>query len=155
MTDNFSVYLRVRYAECDAQKVVFNAKYAEYADVAATEFTRAIWGDYSTLLESGIDNQVVSLTIDWLAPAIFDDVLQIEVATHHIGNTSYSLDMQVKRDNGAEEQAKLLAKIRLTYVMVSTTTYQKMPIPDALKEALEAGAVGIVIDQSGKQRETI
>ena len=155
MTKNFSVYLRVRYAECDAQKVVFNAKYAEYADVAATEFTRAIWGDYSTLLESGVDNQVVSLTIDWLAPAIFDDVLQIEVATHHIGNTSYSLDMQVKRDNGAEEQVKLLAKIRLTYVMVSTTTYEKMPIPDVLREPLDAGAAGIVIDQSGQKRESI
>ena len=35
----FELLLRVRYSECDAQEVVFNARYADYADLAATEFT--------------------------------------------------------------------------------------------------------------------
>lgn len=33
--------LRVRYGECDAQKVVFNARYGDYMDVAVLEFMRA------------------------------------------------------------------------------------------------------------------
>src|SRR3954453_17477815 len=40
--ENFRYYLRVRYVECDAQKVVFNSRYAEYVDVAINEFLRAI-----------------------------------------------------------------------------------------------------------------
>jgi hypothetical protein len=37
----FRYYLRVRYIECDAQKVVFNSRYSEYVDVSMTEFLRA------------------------------------------------------------------------------------------------------------------
>ena len=38
----FRYYLRVRYIECDAQKVVFNSRYSEYVDVSINEFLRAI-----------------------------------------------------------------------------------------------------------------
>ena len=37
----FRYYLRVRYIECDAQKVVFNSRYSEYVDVSINEFLRA------------------------------------------------------------------------------------------------------------------
>lgn len=37
----FRYYLRVRYDECDAQKVVFNARYGAYVDLAVGEFYRA------------------------------------------------------------------------------------------------------------------
>ena len=40
----FRLLLRVRYGECDAQQVVFNARYGDYVDVAATEFYRAVFG---------------------------------------------------------------------------------------------------------------
>src|SRR3979490_1096372 len=40
----FRYYLRVRYIECDAQKVVFNSRYGEYVDVSINEFLRAIGG---------------------------------------------------------------------------------------------------------------
>ncbi|MGH9635377.1 MAG: acyl-CoA thioesterase, partial [Candidatus Angelobacter sp.] len=48
---HFRYYLRVRYGECDAQKVVFNARYAEYVDLATTEFLRAL--GYGEQLFSG------------------------------------------------------------------------------------------------------
>ena len=38
----FTCYLRVRYGECDAQKVVFNSRYGDYVDVAVNEFLRAL-----------------------------------------------------------------------------------------------------------------
>ena len=41
MTQRFRYYLRVRYQDCDAQKVVFNARYGDYFDVACIEFLRA------------------------------------------------------------------------------------------------------------------
>ena len=38
MNQPFRYYMQVRYGECDAQKVVFNARYGDYTDLAATEF---------------------------------------------------------------------------------------------------------------------
>ncbi len=32
MTTPFRYYLRVRYQDCDAQNVVFNSRYSDYAD---------------------------------------------------------------------------------------------------------------------------
>jgi acyl-CoA thioester hydrolase len=42
MVGPFLYYLRVRYGECDAQKLVFNARYADYVDIATGELLRVI-----------------------------------------------------------------------------------------------------------------
>ncbi|MCH2191427.1 MAG: acyl-CoA thioesterase [Gammaproteobacteria bacterium] len=151
ITKPFTLYFRVRYAECDAQKIVFNGRYADYADLAATEFIRVVWGNYQNVLESGIDNQVVNLNIDWFAPAMFDDVVAIEVKTGNIGNTSYSLEMKMYRHTIDTKPNTVLASMSLTYVVVDATTYIKMPIPVGLRESLIQGAVGVSVNQSGAE----
>lgn len=141
----FTHYLRVRYSECDAQSVVFNAKYAEYVDIAATEYMRAIWGNYSALLEQGIDNQVVSIKIDWQSPARFDEVVAIEVKVAHIGGTSFTLALRFYEHSAKRE----IANSSITYVMVRADTHEKMSIPIAQREALQAGAEGQFTNQAG------
>ena len=59
------VLIRVRYGECDAQGVLFNARYMDLVDVAFTEFERVVWGGHAVLLDAGLDTQVVSMKIDW------------------------------------------------------------------------------------------
>ena len=49
----FVYALRVRYAECDPQQIVFNANYFAYFDVAMTELWRAAIGHYAAMLERG------------------------------------------------------------------------------------------------------
>lgn len=145
MTDPFRYYLRVRYAECDAQKVVFNSRYVDYVDAAMTEFTRVIWGNYNDLLAQGIDNQVVSLKIDWKAPARFDEVVAITVSPTRVGNSSYTLELDFyHHDTGSH-----LATAEVVYVMVSAEALEKMTIPDAMRERLEAGSPGVRVDHSG------
>src|SRR6266850_6007136 len=90
MTGHFRYYLRVRYGECDAQKVVFNARYGDYVDVAINEFIRAI-GFSDALINGDLDFQLVKQTIEWKAPARFDQVLEIAVAAKHLGTTSFRL----------------------------------------------------------------
>lgn len=142
---DFTHLLRVRYSECDAQKIVFNGKYAEFVDIAATEFTRAIWGHYNDVLAMGVDSQVVNLNISWKAPSAFDDVLAIEVKAGRIGNSSYTLAFNiVNYASGAE-----IATAEIVYVMVSATEFSKMTIPSELKRKLEQGAPGVVINHAG------
>lgn len=150
MSAPFTHYLRVRYCECDAQQVVFNARYAEYADIAATEFMRAVWGRYSDVLATGVDNQVVSLTINWRAPAQFDDVIAMQVSVGHIGNTSYSLDMTLLKHGDLTPEADTgIADIRVTYVFVDAATHTKTSIPSDMRERLEQGAAGVVSNHAG------
>ena len=44
MAEPFRYLLRVRYGECDAQMIVYNARWGDYVDIATTEFTRAVFG---------------------------------------------------------------------------------------------------------------
>lgn len=141
----FTHLLRVRYSECDAQAIVFNGKYADYADIASTEFTRRIWGDYNSMLERGLDNQVVSLKIDWKSPARFDDVLAIEVELNHIGNTSFSLSFNFYQ----AVSRKQVASASITYVFLDTNLNTKVAIPDDMRNALVNGAAGQLCNHAG------
>ena len=44
--DPFRFLFRVRYGECDAQAIVFNARWGDYVDIAVTEFARALPSDH-------------------------------------------------------------------------------------------------------------
>ena len=62
--------LRVRYHECDAQGVVFNANHFAYFDVALTELWRAAFGSYGAMLEQGLDLVVAEVTARFRRPAV-------------------------------------------------------------------------------------
>lgn len=145
MAKHFIYLLRVRYSECDAQKVVFNGRYSDYVDIAVGEFMRAVWGDYNELLKQGFDNQVVSYSINWHGPAHFDEVLACEVSAKHIGNSSFSFEVCFK--NHTAQQPIAMAEI--VYVMVNSHTHEKMNIPDNMKLTLKQGASALVVNHAG------
>jgi acyl-CoA thioester hydrolase len=144
-TAQFTLLLRVRYGECDAQQVVFNARYADYIDLAMTEYFRAAVGGFQVLLDKGLDSQVVSLHIDWHSSAKFDDVLALEVKTKKVGNTSYGFEILISNFTSQKQ----IAKSTVTYVMVDTQTYQKTPVPDWLRERLLTASPIPLINQAG------
>jgi acyl-CoA thioester hydrolase len=145
ITEQFTLLLRVRYGECDAQQVVFNARYADYIDIAMTEYFRAAVGGFQILLDKGLDNQVVSLHIDWHSSAKFDDVLAIAVTSTKVGNTSYGFEILITDF----KSQKLIAKSTMTYVMVDTQNHQKTPVPDWLREKLLLCASFPLINHAG------
>jgi acyl-CoA thioester hydrolase len=145
LSEHFTLLLRVRYGECDAQQVVFNARYADYIDIAMTEYFREAVGGFQYLLEQGLDNQVVSLHIDWHSSAKFDDVLAISVTSTKLGNTSYSFEISIN-DHISQ---KLIAKSSMTYVMVDTQNYQKTSVPDWLREKLLSSALLPIVNHAG------
>lgn len=143
--EHFTLLLRVRYGECDGQQVVFNARYADYVDIAMTEYFRVAVGGFQVLIDKGLDNQVVSLHIDWHSSAQFDDVLAISVSSTKVGNTSYGFKILIT-DFASQ---KLIAKSTITYVMVDTQHYQKTPVPDWLREKLLSSTAMPLINHSG------
>lgn len=142
----FRYRFRVRYNECDAQRVVFNARYADYVDLAMTEFMRALGCGYVDLLARGLDNQVVRLVLDWRAPARFDDVLEARVRVARLGRTSFTLAHEIAHADSGD----LLCIAEAVYVLMTTEPFAKTPLPDDLRAALADGAGGALIDQSGR-----
>lgn len=145
MTRPFTLLTRVRYGECDAQMVVFNARYGDYADLAATEYFRAIFGGIQALLARQLDTQVAHYRIDWKAPARFDDVLGVRVQTARVGTTSFTLEM----DFFLPATQTTVAQAQLVYVLVAVPGFTKTALPPDLRAALERGAPGVVANQSG------
>lgn len=141
----FTLRIRVRYNECDAQNVVFNARYADYADLASTEFLRAALGGYQELVKQGFENQIVKLLIEWKAPARFDDVLDLNVSVGRIGNSSFTLNTQFV--NAQTDQ--LVATAEAVYVFVNAKDFSSCTIPSFVREKFEQRSDYGVIDQSG------
>lgn len=145
MSAPFRLLLRVRYGECDAQQVVFNARYGDYADVALTEYFRALFGSYQALLAQGLDNQVVRMATDWTSPARFDEVLALEVETLRVGTTSYAMRVAIRE----HFSGRPVATTEIVYVLVSAREHAKTPVPDGLRARLLAGAPGVCVDMAG------
>jgi acyl-CoA thioester hydrolase len=145
LKQQFTLLLRVRYGECDAQQVVFNARYADYVDIALTEYFRVAVGGFQSLIDKGLDNQVVSLHIDWYSSAKFDDVLAMDVSLQKVGNTSYAFNISICDFLSK----KLIAKSTTTYVMVDTQSYEKTPVPDWLREKLLSSVSLPLINHAG------
>jgi len=144
----FRYYLRVRYIECDAQKVVFNSRYSEYVDVGINEFLRAagVLGDFVT---GPLDFQLVKQTVEWKAPARFDQVLELRIAATRLGTTSFTIVTEFRI--GGEE--RVIVTVETIYVLVDGKTLTKLPLTDAIRIALQEGAAGRVTDHAGYQSE--
>ena len=144
----FRYFLRVRYQECDAQHVVFNARYGEYIDMACFEFLRAALPRPSDLTDGTFEIQTVRQVVEWKRPARFDDVLEISVRTGRIGSTSFTLSFDIRRAGEAEP----LVTSETVYVHVDPKTWTKREIAPAMRAALEAGAAGKSTDHAGYLR---
>lgn len=148
MTAPFRLLIRVRYQECDAQHVVFNSRYSDYADYACFEFMRAALPRPTDGMDGTFEVQVVRQVIEWKAPARFDDVLEISTWVSRIGTTSFVLSTEMRRRG----EPDVLATTETTYVHVDHKTFAKRPIAPEMRAALEAGARGKVTDQAGAGR---
>lgn len=140
----FRYYFRVRYGECDAQKVVFNARYGDYTDIAITEFLRAL-GYHDELVSGELDFQLVKQTTQWRAPARYDDVLEAQISCTHIGNTSFALTADFRRAG----ESQLLCEVETVYVLMQPGVLQKQPIGDELRQRLATGAPDRLADHAG------
>ncbi|ACM18565.1 acyl-CoA thioesterase [Geotalea daltonii FRC-32] len=144
MNRPFRYYLRVRYAECDMQRVVFNARYGDYTAVAISEFMRAI-GLRREFADGTYGIQWVKQTTEWKAPARFDDVIEASVRTTHVGTTSFTLATEFRLAG----EDKLLATVESVLVLIDERTMEKSPLLERHRQALINGAPDTVVDHAG------
>ena len=133
MGQPFEYRLRVRYAECDMQGVVFNANYLAYFDISMTELWRAAFGNYQTMLDRGVDLVVAAASVRFLRSARFDDELTIGIGVAKLGTSSVTTSHRV-RCGSAD-----VALGEMSHVFVHRDTLAKTPIPAGLGRGWRPG----------------
>ena len=130
MGEPFRHRLRVRYAECDPQGVVFNAHYLAYFDTNINELLRVALGSYQAMLDQGVDIVVAEAQLQFRAPARFEDQLTLEISISRLGTTSITSAHRISRDG------ELIVEGMLRHVVVEHPGLTKTPIPEWLREKL-------------------
>jgi acyl-CoA thioester hydrolase len=125
--------LRVRWAEIDAQQIVFNGHYLTYFDIGITEYWRAIGLPYPEgIAGTGGDLFAVRSVINYHASARYDEWLDICVRAEKLGNSSMTFEIGIFRDG------ERLVSGEIVYVNADPASKTSRPLPDKLRRAIEA-----------------
>ncbi len=119
---------RVRWSETDAQGVVFNARYLDYADVAITEYWRAA-GFRAAHPDQPFEFHVKKATVTWEAPIKPDEMILVMARTIATGRTSMTQLVEI-HGYSADGSDDLRATVDLVSVHVDLATHRPIPLPD-------------------------
>lgn len=139
--------LRVRWAEVDMQKIVFNGHYLMYVDTAVAGYWRALALPYEqTMAALSGDLFVRKATLEYHAPAAYDDALSVGIRCDRIGSSSMTWATAVFRGED------LLVSGELIYVFADPVARESRPVPEALRAAIngfEAGEPMLAVSVGG------
>lgn len=125
----FCFPFRVRYAETDAQGIVFFAHYLTYFDTAINEYLRDLPHNYiEHVKQTGTDFHVVKVTVEFFAPSHFDDEIEVCVRTGRIGRSSLTFFIEIFPKNSETT----LVKGKVVWVNTDQNTHKSVPLPEAL-----------------------
>jgi acyl-CoA thioester hydrolase len=131
----FSTRIRVRYAEIDAQAVVFNSRYLEYADVAVTEYWRAAGLHGEGEAWAALEFHVARALVEYKAPIRYDEEIDLYARTARIGRSSLATYIEV---HGASKKPAddLRATIEIINVNVDLGSGASCRLPNWIIEKL-------------------
>jgi YbgC/YbaW family acyl-CoA thioester hydrolase len=134
--------LRVRWAEVDMQKIVFNGHYLMYFDTAMADYWRALALPYEhTMHALGGDLYVKKASVEYHASARYDDQLDVGLKCQRIGTSS----IQFVGAIFCGEQ--LLINSELIYVYANPATQTSLPVPPRLRDIFLGFEAGEAVTQ--------
>ncbi len=129
--------LRVRWAEVDMQKIVFNAHYLMYFDTAVADYWRALALPYEDAMQAlGGDLYVKKATVEFHASARMDDQLEVCLRCDRVGTSSMTFAGSIFCGD------RLLITCELVYVFAEPSTQTSRPVPQGLRDTLAAYEAG-------------
>ena len=115
MNREFSVEVRVRYADTDQMGVVYYANYFVWLEVARTEFLRSLGIDYRNIeKEKQLALPVVEAYCKYKAPARYDEIIMIRIKVSQVKNSSLRFDYSLFN----KENNELLVVAYTTHVFI-------------------------------------
>jgi acyl-CoA thioester hydrolase len=127
----YAAHTRVGFSDTDAQGIVYYGRYLPYFDLARVEYHRHL-----DLLRVGTGYEFVmrASSVEYHAPARFDDLIEVFVRAARIGRTSVTFENAAYR---AEDDA-LMVTAAQTLVFVDLDERKACPIPESYVERVRA-----------------
>jgi acyl-CoA thioester hydrolase len=129
----FSAQTRVGFSDTDAQGIVYYGRYLPYFDLARVEYHRNLGLLGMDIGDEGQEFVMRALTIEYLAPAVFDDLIEVYVRMARIGRTSVTYELAAYRASD-----ELMVRATQTLVLVDLEERKAVAIPDSYKESIRA-----------------
>lgn len=122
--------LRVRWAEVDMQRIVFNGHYLTYIDAAVADYWRAIGLPYPEgyVERYGSDLFLRKATVEYLGSAHYDDLLDVQCRTAKLGRSSMTFLFEIWRGTD------LLVTAELVYVNAVPRSKTSAPLPEDVRQ---------------------
>jgi acyl-CoA thioester hydrolase len=130
----FSAQTRVGFSDTDAQGIVYYGRYLPYFDQARVEYHRSLGLLGMEIGEEGQEFVMRALSVDYHAPAVFDDLIEVYVRLARIGQTSVTYELAAYR---ARDDV-LMVTASQTLVLVDLDERRPVAIPESYKEAIRA-----------------
>jgi acyl-CoA thioester hydrolase len=131
----FSARTRVGFSDTDAQGIVYYGRYNPYFDLARVEYLRALGLLHPV---AGADFVMRASTVEYHAPAVFDDEIEVFIRVARIGRTSVTWEYAAYR----EPDDVLMATATQTTVMVDLAERRTREIPDEWRRPVERFEAG-------------
>ncbi len=121
--------LRVYYEDTDAGGIVYYANYLRFFERARTEYLRALQVDHQALkAQHGLIFAVRSCSVEYHAPALLDDELDIVTELGAIGASRLDMRQSIRHEE------RQLTTAQITVVAIGPDGRAKR-LPEALRQA--------------------
>ena len=130
----FSAQTRVGFSDTDAQGIVYYGRYLPYFDLARVEYHRNLGLLGMDIGEEGQEFVMRAVSIEYLAPAVFDDEIDVYFRLARLGRTSETYEGAAYR----VPDDVLMVTATLTLVLVDLEERRAVPIPEAYRERVRA-----------------
>ena len=128
----YSALARVWFSDTDAQGIVYYGRYLPYFDHARVEYHRHL--GTSAVGRDGLELVMRASTVEYHAPALFDDLLEVFVRLKRIGRTSVTYECAAYR----MDDDVLMVTADQTLVLVDLDERRAQPIPEDFRETMRA-----------------
>ena len=126
------IQVRVRYQETDRMGIVYHANFLSYFELGRVEWLRNKGLDYARLEDSGVLLPVVNISINYKAPARYDQLLSVETELVKIGGASLVFQNKIY-----DENKRLLVEGNVTLVATDSSSFKPIKIPASLLSLIQ------------------
>jgi acyl-CoA thioester hydrolase len=125
----FSLPVRVYFQDTDAGGVVYHSSYVNFMERSRTEWLRTFgYSNAGMMKELGVVFVVRSLKLDYLKPALLDDLVEVTSQIKEVGRSRLNIYQTVKRGE------EVLCHGEVHLVCVNVETFKPVSVPEVMRK---------------------
>lgn len=126
------ISFRVRYGETDQMGVVYHGNYAQFLEMGRVEWLRFLGVSYRDMEENGIMLPVVSLSVKYIKPALYDDLLTVKTILKKKPSVRIEFEYTITNEGG-----EIIAEANTTLAFMDINRKRPIKCPEYILDKLD------------------